>query len=55
MHAETARQIEAGFLLALAREPTEEERRALAAYAEKHGLENACRVILNSNEFVFVD
>ena len=32
------------------------EREALADYAGKHGLANACRVILfNTNEFVFVD
>ena len=31
------------------------EREALAAYAREHGLANACRVILNLNEFVFVD
>ena len=35
--------------------PRPEERTALAAYARKHGLANACRVILNLNEFVFVD
>ena len=27
----------------------------LADYAAKHGLANACRVLLNSNEFLFVD
>lgn len=41
--------------LALARPPTEFEARALGDYAQKHGLANACRVILNLNEFVFVD
>jgi hypothetical protein len=55
MHAETARQIEAGFLLALGRQPTDRERDALAAYADKHGLANACRVIFNTSEFVFID
>jgi hypothetical protein len=52
---ETAGQIQAGFEIALGREPTEDESRALAAFAEKHGLASACRVIFNSNEFVFVD
>ena len=28
---------------------------ALAAYAAKHGMANACRVVLNSNEFIFVN
>ena len=26
-----------------------------AGYAARHGLANACRLILNSNEFVFID
>jgi hypothetical protein len=41
--------------IAFGREPTAKERDALAAYAKEHGLANACRVILNLNEFVFVD
>ena len=45
----------ASFRLALAREPTADERQALEAYAKQYGLANACRVILNLNEFVFVD
>ena len=35
--------------------PTDEERSAFAAYAVKHGLPNLCRVLFNSNEFLFVD
>ena len=34
---------------------TAAEKRALVEYAAKHGMANACRVILNSNEFLFVD
>ncbi len=41
--------------LALGRDPTAKERDALAVYAKEHGLANACRVVLNLNEFVFVD
>jgi hypothetical protein len=48
-------QIEAAYLLALGRKPTEHETAALASYINAHGLENACRVIFNSNEFLFVD
>ncbi|HEY8505970.1 MAG TPA: DUF1553 domain-containing protein [Gemmataceae bacterium] len=48
-------QVELGFRLALGRPPTEEEASALGAYAREHGLKNACRVLLNLNEFVFVD
>jgi hypothetical protein len=48
-------RVAAAVRLALARDPTETERQALASYAGEHGLANACRVILNLNEFVFVD
>ena len=48
-------QVAAAFRLALGRAPTADERAALAAHAKQHGLANACRVILNLNEFVFVD
>lgn len=27
----------------------------LSAYVQRHGLANACRIVMNSNEFVFVD
>jgi mono/diheme cytochrome c family protein len=43
------------FEAALSRRPEPAELAALLAYAKCHGLANACRVILNSNEFVFVD
>jgi hypothetical protein len=51
-HAGSVRR---AFQLALAREPTAEELAALEDYAKREGLENACRVILNINEFSFVD
>ncbi len=47
-------QIQRAYRLALGRAPTAREGSALAAYAGKHGLANACRVLLNCNEFVFV-
>ena len=53
--AARAGSVEGAFRLAVAREPTADERAALEAYAKDHGLANACRVILNLNEFVFVD
>jgi len=37
------------------RSPTADEQLALTAYAREFGLANTCRVILNLNEFVFVD
>ena len=45
----------AALALALGRKPSVEESQILAAYGENHGLENVCRLILNSNEFMFVD
>lgn len=48
-------QVRAAFLQATGREPTADERAILNAYAAEHGLANACRVILNLNEFLFVD
>jgi hypothetical protein len=48
-------RVRAAFRLALGREPTPKEHDSLTAYAKEYGLANACRVILNLNEFVFVD
>jgi len=48
-------RIAALYRLALVREPSDLERDALAAYAARHGLANACRLLWNTNEFVFVD
>jgi mono/diheme cytochrome c family protein len=48
------RQIELAYRLALSRPPTAEETARLSTYAKKHGLANVCRLILNSNEFMFV-
>jgi hypothetical protein len=43
------------FRHALGREPTANEQAALADYIRQHGLANACRLVLNLNEFAFVD
>ena len=48
-------QVEQAYLFALGRKPSVEESQILVAYGENHGLENVCRLILNSNEFMFVD
>ena len=37
------------------RAPTESERLSFEEYSKKHGLNALCRVLLNSNEFLFVD
>ena len=48
-------QIQRAYRLALSRLPSPDEQQRLVAHAQKHGLANACRVIFNSTEFVFVD
>ena len=55
MGTTTAERVTAAYRLALSREPSADERDSLVAYADRFGMENACRVILNLNEFVFVD
>jgi hypothetical protein len=47
-------QVRLAYRLALARDPRPAEESALADYARRHGMANACRVLLNCNEFVFV-
>jgi hypothetical protein len=48
-------QVRAAYGLALGRAPVPDEERLLTEYAQKHGLANACRLILNTNEFSFAD
>jgi hypothetical protein len=48
------RQVEEAYRLALGRPPTAKETAALSAYAARHGTANACRLLLNCNEFLFV-
>ena len=52
---ERGRQVELAYRLAFGRRPSAEERDAVVSYARRHGLANACRVLLNANEFLFVD
>jgi len=47
--------VERAFELALGRTASENEKANLSAYANKFGLVNACRLIFNLNEFVFID
>jgi cytochrome c553 len=47
-------QVDRAFLLALGRMPTEKESASLSSYAARHGMANACRLLFNSNEFMFV-
>jgi len=48
-------QISSAVEIALGRKATENELDALTTYAQQHGSANACRLILNLNEFSFVD
>jgi hypothetical protein len=48
-------RIRAVYRLALGREPSPKESVLLTDYAKKHGLANLCRMVLNCNEFVFVN
>lgn len=48
-------QVTSGFQMVTGRDPDAGELRLLTEYARKHGTENLCRVLLNLNEFVFVD
>ncbi len=48
-------QVASGFRTAVGRVPTVEELELLTEYAREHGLASACRLILNLNEFAFVD
>jgi len=48
------KQVEQAFQLAHGREPTSREQAALTRYATQHGMPNACRVLLNCNEFMYI-
>jgi len=48
-------QAEAAFQLILLRGAREQERVRFAAYIQGHGLANACQLLLNSNEFLYLD
>jgi hypothetical protein len=48
-------QVDAAYRLAYGRAPTPPERAALTVYVQRHGLANACRLLFNANEFMFVD
>ena len=52
---EPSRQIEEAFLLLFGRKPSQDELNSLTAYTSKYGLPNTCRLLFNTNEFLFVD
>jgi hypothetical protein len=55
MENEIDQQIRAVYQLTLGRPPRQAELKELSAHARRHGMANVCRVILNSNEFMFVN
>jgi hypothetical protein len=48
-------QIDAAFRLILLRKPDGKEFRHFVDYAQRHGLANAVQILLNGNEFMYVD
>ncbi len=48
-------QADAAFQLILLRAPQGAERAQFAAYIQRHGLANACHLLLNTNEFLYPD
>ncbi len=53
--ASTQDSVRFGIRRALGRPAAPEEVRELSLYADRHGLESAARILLNSNEFIFID
>ncbi len=53
--ADPRAQIETAFLLTLGRPCSPEEIQEMSAYARKHGMANVCRILLNCNEFIFLN
>ncbi|WP_223123518.1 DUF1553 domain-containing protein [Gimesia maris] len=53
--SEEEKQVAELFLLAYQRHPQSAESAAACEFCEKHGLSALCRVVLNSNEFLYVN
>jgi hypothetical protein len=48
-------KVDAAFRRVLLRKPTAKEREGFVSYIRRFGLANACHVLLNTNEFLYVD
>lgn len=48
-------QVQRAYLMAFSRPPMPDEIRLASGYLARYGLTNLCRLLLNSNEFVFID
>lgn len=53
--SDAGKQVEQMYQRILQRPPTAKEAQAVTVYVQKHGLANACRLLWNSNEFMFVE
>ena len=53
--SEPASQVRHAFRLALVREPSWAELEAAVEFVGEHGLGSLCRVLFNSNEFLYVE
>jgi mono/diheme cytochrome c family protein len=54
-HKDLPQQVTQLYRLVLGREPEAKELTAVSQYAQQFGMANACRFLLNTNEFMFVD
>ena len=54
-NSELPDQINAAYQLLYGRPATESELATIQQYTTKHGLANTCRLLLNTNEFLFID
>jgi hypothetical protein len=53
--AERVRTVEEAYRTLFQREPTIAEAKTLNAYLQREGMQNLCRLLLNTNEFLFSD
>lgn len=51
----TEKKVALAVQLTLGRDPSSSEVTKFAAYADEHGLANFCRLLFNTNEFMFID
>ena len=54
-NSDVEKEVTALYREMLQREPRSEELTKLRAFAEKHGLPNTAHLLMNSNEFMFLD
>ena len=54
-NSDLSSQVQAVFRLLFGRRPDRAELEVVSTYAGRHGLANACRFLVNTNEFMFVD